>query len=472
MSDAADELKRRCREAGVELEEVHESDESREAPLTCTVSFQRSGALHPVLLSDADTIRLLLREPFERYVGLTGLMASWSPEEGVIECNVENVDPARSSKGILDRPTLRKLGLEAGPEDPIGPDDRVEFDSDTGLSVSVGPTSNIHGILTYNEGFLEYALAGDVDEYRNLTLRIRGARVRRHDDAVELLRREGGSVLSRINSSLSLALSLERWGGSAFYDPSLADDPALARGRTVDGKRGRKGVRLSLDALLFWGKTVGVTGSGPYEETAIEKIVSLEGGIVGDADVWQTNQMVVVGREGFDEDYLVRSVEFGMEQGFVCRYLSQEDFWAYWLGAEETTYYEGDPRIGEHEGLSFLASIGFAWPSAEVAHGLGGTGGLADRLNETHLLKSRFGYSVRQGVSVRERRQRLTRAVQGPGALGLQTVASHIAGLIGMNSSRYDDRMLGAIERWEADLDWLRASYYEGKAYSFVWPEP
>ncbi|MDP9440395.1 MAG: hypothetical protein M3P49_16930, partial [Actinomycetota bacterium] len=96
----------------------------------------------------------------------------------------------------------------------------------------------------------------------------------------------------------------------------------------------------------------------------------------------------------------------------------------------------------------------------------------ADRLNETHLLKSRFGYSVRQGVSVRERRQRLSRAVQGPGALGLQTVASHIAGLIGMNSSRYDDRMLGATERWKADLDWLRASYYEGKAHSFVWPEP
>ncbi|MDP9437253.1 MAG: hypothetical protein M3P49_00660 [Actinomycetota bacterium] len=472
MSDAADELKRRCLEAGVELEEGDESEESWGGPGTHTVSFRRGRTLHPVMLDDDATIRLLLREPFEKYVGLTGLMASWSPEEGVIECNVENVDPAHSSGGRLDRSTLRNLGLEAGPEDPIGPDDRVEFDSDTGLSISIGPTSDIHGILTYNEDFLEYALAGDVDEYRNLTLRIRGARVRRHDDAVELLRREGGSVLSRINSSLGLALTLERWMGPAFYDPSLADDPALACGRTVDGKRVRKGVRLPLDALLFWGKTLGVTGNGPYEEMAIEKIVSLEGGIVGDADVWQTNQMVVVGREGFDEDYLVRSVKFGMEQGFVCRYLSQEDFWTFWLGAEETTYYEGDPRIREHEGLSFLASIGFAWPSAEVVRGLGGTGGLADRLNETHLLKSRFGYSVRQGVSVRERRQRLARAVQGPGALGLQPVASHIAGLIGMNSSRYDDRMLVAIERWQADLDWLRASYYEGKAHSFVWPEP
>ncbi len=230
-------------------------------------------------------------------------------------------------------------------------------------------------------------------------------------------------------------------------------------------------MKLPLDALLFWGRTAGVTGSGPYDEMAIEKIVTLEGGIVGDGDVWQTNQMVIVGREAFDEDYLLKSVEFGMEQGFTCRYLSQEDFWDYWLGAEETTYYEGDLRIAGHEGLSFLSSIGFAWPSVEVAQGSGGTGGLADRLNASHVLKSRFGYSARRGISTRERRQRLSRAVKGPGALGLRTVAFHIAGLISINSSRHDVQRLDAIGRWESDLDWLRRSYYEGKAYSFVWPE-
>ncbi len=230
-------------------------------------------------------------------------------------------------------------------------------------------------------------------------------------------------------------------------------------------------MKLPLDALLFWGKTVGVTGSGPYDEMAIEKIVTLEGGIVGDADIWQTNQMVIVGREAFDEDYLLKSVEFGMEHGFACRYLSQEDFWDYWLGAEETTYYEGDPRIASHKGLSFLASIGFKWPPVEFVQGYGGTGSLADRLNPTHQLKSRFGYSVQRGVSVKERRQRLSRAVRGLGALGLRTVAEHTAFLINLNLRRYDDRLLDAIERWESDLDWLYRSYYEGKAVSFVWPE-
>jgi hypothetical protein len=111
------------------------------------------------------------------------------------------------------------------------------------------------------------------------------------------------------------------------------------------------------------------------------------------------------------------------------------------------------------------------WKRAEVVQGYGGTGSVADRLNPAHQLKSRFGYGVQRSVSVRERRQRLGRAVSGPGALGLQTVAKHIAFLINFNLRRYDDRMLDAIERWESDLDWLYQSYYEGKAYSFVWPE-
>jgi hypothetical protein len=240
-------------------------------------------------------------------------------------------------------------------------------------------------------------------------------------------------------------------------DSSLEPRILLGRGlfEGLKGDREERGVRLPLDSLLFWGKTVGVTGSGPYDEFAIEKIVTLEGGIVGDYDIWQTNQMIIVGREAFDEDYLVESVNFGLKHGFTCRYLSQEDFWEYWLEGEETAYYAGDPRIAAHEGLSFLASIGFKWPSIEMVQGHGGTGTLADRLNPAHQLKSRFGYSVQKGVPVKERRKRLSRAVKGPGALGLQAVASHLAFLITLNLRRYDDRMLDPIERWESDLDWL-----------------
>ena len=231
-------------------------------------------------------------------------------------------------------------------------------------------------------------------------------------------------------------------------------------------------MKLPLDALLFWGETVGVTGSGPYDEVVIEKIAALEGAIVGDADIWQTNQLIVVGREDFDEEYLEASIDFGLEHGFACRYLSQEDFWGYWLGADETTYYAGDPRIRDHEGLSFLASVGFKWPSIAAVERYGGTGDLAGRFREQHELKRFFGYSVRQGISAEERRQRLKRAIrQPPSGLGLKAVAEHIAGMTNLALSRGDDRMDEAVGKWESDLEWLRQRYYLSRRHSFLWPD-
>lgn len=230
-------------------------------------------------------------------------------------------------------------------------------------------------------------------------------------------------------------------------------------------------MKLPLDALLFWGETVGVTGNGPYDQMVIEKIATLEGAIVGDMDIWQTNQLIVVGREDFSEEYLERSIDFGFEHGFTCRYLSQEDFWDFWLGADETTYYAGDPRISDHEGLSFLASVGFKWPSVEAVERYGGTGSLSGRFREQHELKKFFGYSVRQGVSVEERRQRLKRAIRKPpSGLGLRAVAEHIAGMTNLALSRYDNRMDEAIDKWESDLEWLRQKYYLNRRHSFLWP--
>ena len=285
-------------------------------------------------------------------------------------------------------------------------------------------------------------------------MRLEGVRAGNHGDAVDFLERAAEPALSRFGSESGVALALER----------------AARNGAPPGAPTR-GPMLPLDALLLWGETVGVTGGDPYDELVLKKIVTLEGGIVGDSDIWQTNQLIIVGRQAFDEDYLRKSVEFGLEQGFTCRYLAQEDFWHLWLGGGETTYFAGDPRIAGHEGLAYLSSIGFPWPSIEAVQGFGGVGGLSGRLNEAHLLKSRFGYGVGKGTVAAERRRKLSRAVNGPGALGLRRVAEHIAGLIKINRLRNGDRMLGAIERWESDLDWLRKSHYEGRPHSFVWPD-
>jgi len=425
----------------------------REDPDLLHVYFPRGTGTDYIEVWDDDEARVLLQEPFERYEGLDGFKGSWSAADRIIECNViwvnTRIDSDQPSHGVVQR--LDTLGLQASFLGRINSQQRVEIESDQGLSVSLGPCSTLHGTLHY-EDFLDPEVY--TASSQPLTVRIRGTGVKSHAAATDLLEQVEGTDLSRIGSTVGVPLALERTVRRSAPEQGL--------GRTV---------MLPIETSLFWGKTVGVTGRDPYDELALKKIVSLEGGLVGDADIWQTNQLIIVGREAFDKNYLRRSIEFGLEQGFVCRYLSQEDFWHFWLGGEETTYYAGDPRIARHAGLSFIASVGFRWPSIEAVQGVGGTGRLSERMNEEHLLKSRFGYSVALGTTVEERRRKLDRAVTGPGALGLENVVKHIAGLVNRNRLRHDNRMLDAIEKWEADLDWLYRTYYDGHAYSFVWPE-
>lgn len=230
-----------------------------------------------------------------------------------------------------------------------------------------------------------------------------------------------------------------------------------------------------LEHLLFWGQTIGVTGHGPYEARAIEKIITLEGGLVGDSDIWQPNQLLVIGREDFDHEYLKSSVKvLFLENKTPCEYISQEDFWEAWLHRDHALhkpYFRGDPRIRDHPGLKFLASVGFKWPTVESGVSMGdGTGGLSDRLKASSDLRRYCGYSVKSGVTLEERRQKLSRAVKDPPfGLGLESVAKHIAGLISLNLSKLEPPM-EAVWKWKADLDWLRSKYYEKEIYSFVWP--
>lgn len=449
MAGATEDLKQRCEQGGLGFEH----DEAY--PDLLHVRYRRGTGIDYVEVWGDDEARALLQEPFERYEGLDGFEACWSATEGVIECGVIWVDTSASQSSPIERPPpdatqkLRRSGFQVGNYGRLNSSRRMEVESIQGLSVFIGPCSTLHGVLHYDD-FLEPEVANSAS--RHLTLRIKGADAKDHAEATKLLERVEGTELSRISDTVGVSL-------------------ALKRNARTSGPEQTRHPMLPLESRLFWGKTVGVTGSDPYNEAVLKKIVLLEEGIIGDADIWQTNQLIIVGREAFDKSYLRRSIEFGLEHGFVCRYLAQEDFWHYWMGGEETTYHAGDPRIANHPGLSFIASVGFKWPSIEAVQGLGGTGELSEKLNKTHLLKSRFGYSVGRGTIAEERRKKLSRAITGAGAIGLREVADHIAMLIRINRLRHDDRMLYAIERWESDLDWLYHLYYEGKSYSFVWPE-
>lgn len=208
-----------------------------------------------------------------------------------------------------------------------------------------------------------------------------------------------------------------------------------------------------LEHLLFWKQTVGVTGDGPYEADAIKKIVTLEGGLVGDKDVWQPNQLLVIGRESFDHDYLKMSVQrLYSKNKTPCEYISQEDFWRAWLYRDHTLhkpYFRCDHRILDHPGLRFLSSLGFRWPVIEDGNPAGdGTGGLSDELNATSDLRRYCGY--RSGTLQEERRQKLSRAIKSaPFGLGLRAVANHIAFLANINGLK-DHPPVEATSTWRA----------------------
>lgn len=223
----------------------------------------------------------------------------------------------------------------------------------------------------------------------------------------------------------------------------------------------------------FTGQIIAVTGDGPYYEEAIERIVRLEGaalgGRIGNDGSWQENQIIVIGRDDFGLDYLIESINVGLRHGFTCRYMSQEAFWDLWLWDEHQPYYKGDPRVEEHPGLSYLASVGFEWPTFKEVQGTG-TLDNAKAWNTESILKSKFGYHVRKQLSEKTRRKRLQNAVTAQDGLGLKAVAEHIAFLIRLNRGKCDESLEGALGRWKSDLDWLHESFYAGSAHRFVWP--
>jgi hypothetical protein len=210
-----------------------------------------------------------------------------------------------------------------------------------------------------------------------------------------------------------------------------------------------------------------VTGNYPLEERGVERIIRLEGGTLDPLKTWPEKAIIVIGRQDFDEDFLLRSINVRHAHGFKFDYLSQEAFFEFWLDGILPDYFEGDPRIEEHEGLSFLASVGFEWPTISDIQGLGT---LDDSVswNKMSLLASEFKYRARKGISERTRRKRLANAVTAPDGLGLEVVANYLAFFIRLNRNKWDCQ--DAVEKWTSDLGWLYDTYYQNSIYRFSWP--
>ena len=174
---------------------------------------------------------------------LEGFEASWSSSQGVIECNLVQLNPDISAMAspigrneYLGSYDMEELYRKYAGQEPQSrqekrqariqqillrfaqgrpeyeqvasdPRHRIFLDSSTKLSISIGLSSNIHSLLqeaTDTAGFEESIID------HSLTLRIEGAEVADHDSAVEILGRIADSVLFAIDRSFELPLALER----------------------------------------------------------------------------------------------------------------------------------------------------------------------------------------------------------------------------------------------------------------------
>ena len=116
---------------------------------------------------------------------------------------------------------------------------------------------------------------------------------------------------------------------------------------------------IQLGRLL--GQVVTVTGSEPFREDQIKSMIISENGIVGNENIWQKDQILVIGSYGYSSELLQRAVYLNRKLNLSIQYMSQEAFQEYHLYGRLPQYFEGDKRIRGHSGLHILAWIGHSW---------------------------------------------------------------------------------------------------------------
>ncbi len=228
---------------------------------------------------------------------------------------------------------------------------------------------------------------------------------------------------------------------------------------------------------------VAATGFGPLEQDEFDSLLADLGIQVSVLD--EATEVLVVGRDGWARKQITEVLDG--RSGQHLRIYSQEMFFAYLVSGEDPLNdEEGDIRDlwGDHAALQFLEQVGFKWPTTEV--GDRGSGTIHLDLEVGYL--KYCGYTVgKYGLPVHERRRLLEKSayfgdVPGvfpasymgewgrPGsAMRLQKMAGTIANLCKNSKKRRNPAYRRAIEEWEADLSWLKKTFYDGR-YIFSWP--
>lgn len=206
---------------------------------------------------------------------------------------------------------------------------------------------------------------------------------------------------------------------------------------------------------------VGATGDGPQPERVIRQMIVYHGGFVGDLDLWQEEQIIVLGQRSFNESYLEVSMEMGRYLHHRCVYLAQEDFFRFLSDGRAADYHEDDPRFRRYPAFSVLSKLGFRWPLPYQRT----SSGYRNWANESPL-KAVYNYKVGGGVSKDQRRIALRQAIR-PDALGLREAANHIKSMIITNWK--NPLMSEPVDDWIYDFDWLHDTFYKGSVHEDLW---
>jgi hypothetical protein len=108
--------------------------------------------------------------------------------------------------------------------------------------------------------------------------------------------------------------------------------------------------------LPYWPGILDELDAGHTEETIL--------GLKEGRNYLEKLSYVVIGRQNFNKAFLAICLHY--QRVFDYRCVSQEYFLELIKYNRVREYYPGDPRISLHPRLSFLAEVGFQWPSIEA----------------------------------------------------------------------------------------------------------
>ena len=193
VAAARKELERRCKEANIEL---RESEGFIDGETVLEVGMPAARETRWVYLFDLEDMKRFLSIPFERYVFLEDYAAICSYADAEIEAVI------RPLNSYSPRILYRKLFSVAAKDDDIPEDEliRIVLSPETSSGtpeIIIGPASDT--LKSLSRGLIRH----------RLSLRLSGARVSQHDQALSLLEKISNSLFFQIDLLTDISLSLE-----------------------------------------------------------------------------------------------------------------------------------------------------------------------------------------------------------------------------------------------------------------------